>query len=113
MPLREEKLAMKIILATFFFTTAIIGQISTASAQSYGPPAGYYYEPPGGYYYYGSPAGIYRAQPQIEQSLGWNYTRNQPVGEGGPYPAALMPDGTLGCEYSNYRPIRGWCRRIW
>ena len=104
---------MKAIFAAALCTAAVLGQISTASAQSYGTPGGYYYEPPGGYYYYGSPAGIYYAQPQIEQDLGWNYTRNQPVGDGGPYPAARMPDGTLACEYSNYRPIRGRCQRIW
>ena len=95
---------MKVIFAAVLCTAATIGQISTASAQYY---------PPGGYYYYGSPAGIYYAQPQIEQDLGWNYTRNQPVGYGGPYPAARMPDGTLACEYSNYRPIHGRCQRIW
>jgi hypothetical protein len=95
---------MKFILAAVLCTAAMIGQISTASAQ-------YYYYPPGGYYYYGSPAGIYNGQPP--QNLGWNYTRNQPVGNGGPYPAVRMPDGTLACEYSNYRPIRSRCQRIW
>ena len=102
---------MKIIFAAALFTGAIIGQISTASAQYYPPGGYYYYYPPGGYYYYGSPAGIYNGQPP--QDLGWNYTRNQPVGYGEPYPAARLPDGTLGCEHSNYRPIRGWCQRIW
>jgi hypothetical protein len=98
---------VKYILAAILCCAAIIGQISTASAQ-------YYYYPPGGYYYYGSPAGIYSPPPgQPPQNLGWNYTRNQPMGYGGPYPAAQMPDGTLGCEYSNYRPIRGRCQRIW
>lgn len=104
---------MKAIFAAAICTAVVAVQISAASAQSYGPPSGYYYQPPGGYYYYGSPAGIYYAQPQIEQDMGWNYTRNQPVGDGGPYPAAAMPDGTLACEFSNYRPIRGRCQRIW
>ena len=104
---------MKAIFAAFLCTAAITGPISPASAQYYPPGGYYYYEPPGGYYYYGSPAGIYHAQPQIEQDLGWNYTRNQPVGDGQPYPAARMPDGTLACEYSNYRPILGRCQRIW
>jgi hypothetical protein len=97
---------VKYILAAILCCAAIIGQISTASAQ-------YYYYPPGGYYYYGSPAGIYLPPGQPPQDLGWNYTRNRPVGDGGPYPAAQMPDGTLACEYSNYRPIRGRCQRIW
>ena len=87
---------MKAIFAASFCTAAIIGQISTASAQFY---------PPGGYY---SPAGVY-----LPQDLGWVYTRNQPVGYSEPYPAMRMPDGTLACEHSNYRPIRGWCQRIW
>ena len=108
-----EEPVMKLVVGAVLCTAAVIGQISTASAQYYGQPGGYYYEPPGGYYYYGSPAGIYHAQLQIEQDLGWNYTRNQPVGYGGPYPATRMPDGTLACEYSNYRPIHGRCQRIW
>jgi hypothetical protein len=62
---------MKLVVGAILCTAAVIGQISTASAQHYGQP--------GGYYYYGSPAGIYYAQPQIEQDLGWNYTRNQPA----------------------------------
>ena len=102
---------MKLVLATVFCCAAIVGDISGASAQYYGPPGGYYYYPPGGYYYYGSPAGIYSGQPL--QDLGWVYTRTQPVGDGGPYPAMRTPDGSLACEFSNYRPIRGWCRRIW
>ena len=100
---------IKLIVATVLCTAAIISQISTASAQYY---------PPGGYYYYGSPAGIYYGPPDyiyyyVPQDLGWVYTRHQPVGYSEPYPAARMPDGTLGCEYSNYRPIRGRCQRIW
>jgi hypothetical protein len=101
---------MKVIFAAALCIAAIIGQIGTASAQ-YDPHSGpYYYYPPGGYYYYGSPAGIYSGQPL--QDLGWNYTRNQPVGDVEPYPAVQMPDGALACEHSNYRPIRGWCRRV-
>lgn len=92
----------KIFTAVFF--TAIISQINAASAQYYGPP--------GGYYYYGSPAGICCALTPVD--LGWAFTRNQPVGDVAPYPALRMADGTLGCEHSNYRPLRGgWCRRIW
>jgi len=102
---------MKLVVAAVLCTAAVIGQISTASAQYYPRTGYYYYNPPGGYYYWGSPAGFYSGQPL--QNLGWNYTRNQPVGEGKPYPAARMPDGTLACENANYRPIRGWCQRIW
>jgi hypothetical protein len=92
---------MKLIVAAVLCTAAVIGQVSTASAQYY---------PLGGYYEYGSPEGFYnRLRPQ---DLGWNYTRNQPVGDVKPYPAARMPDGTLACDHSNYRPIRGWCQRI-
>jgi hypothetical protein len=94
---------MKLIVAAVLCTAAVIGQISTASAQYYGPP--------GGYYYYGSPAGICCAL--TPQDLGWVYTRNQPVGYGEPYPAMQMADGTLACSNSNYRPIHGWCQRIW
>jgi len=94
---------VKYILAAILCCAAIIGQISTASAQYYGPL--------GGYYYYGSPAAFCCALEPVD--LGWAYTRIQPVGYGGPYPAARMVDGTLACEYSNYRPIRGRCRRIW
>ncbi|SHN87815.1 hypothetical protein SAMN05444170_7385 [Bradyrhizobium erythrophlei] len=94
---------MKHLLACFFCTAAILGQPSKVSAEYYGPP--------GGYYYYGSGAGICCAVLPVD--LGWAYTRNRPVGDGAAYPALQMPDGTLGCEHSNYRPIRGWCRRIW
>jgi hypothetical protein len=94
---------MKAIFAAVLCTAAAIGQIRTASAQYYGPP--------GGYYYYGSPAGICCALSPLD--LGWAYTRNQPVGYGRPYPATRMADGTFACEQSNYRPIRGWCQRIW
>ena len=88
---------MKVIFAAALCIAAIIGQISTASAQ-YDPQSGYYYYyPPGGYYYYGSPAGSCCAL--TPQDLGWNYTRNQPVGYVEPYPAARMPDGSLACEH--------------
>jgi hypothetical protein len=54
------------------------------------------------------------AAPWMPPDLGWAYTRNQPAGYGESYPAMRMPDGTLACEHSNYRPFRGgWCRRIW
>ena len=95
---------MKLIVAAVLCTAAVIGQIGTASAQYYGPP--------GGYYYWGSPAGNCCAL--TPPDLGWAYTRNQPAGYGGSYPAVRMADGTLACEHSNYRPFRGgWCRRIW
>ena len=94
---------MKAIFSAVLCSAVVIGQTSTASAQYYGPP--------GGYYYYGSPAGVCCALSPVD--LGWAYTRYQPVGYGGPYPAAQMPDGTLACEYSNYRPIHGRCQRIW
>ena len=93
---------MKFIVAAVV-CTAVIGQINTASAQ--------YYRPLGGYYYYGSPAAVCCALEPVD--LGWAYTRIQPAGYGGPYPAIRMADGTLACEYSNYRPIRGRCRPIW
>jgi len=92
---------MKAIFAAAF-SVAVIGHISTASAQYNGPL--------GGYYYYGSPAGNCCALSPL--NLGWAYTRNQPVGYGASYHAMAMADGTLACEHSNYRPIRGWCRRI-
>ena len=91
---------MKPIVAAVLCTVALL---NTASAQYYGPL--------GGYYYYGSPAAFCCALEPVD--LGWAYTRIRPVGSGGPYPAARMADGTLACEYSNYRPIRGRCRRIW
>ena len=93
---------MKAVFAAVLCTATIIGQIGAASAQYYGPP--------GGYYYYGSPAGICCALSPVD--LGWAYTRYQPEGYGKPYPATRMPDGTLACEHGNYRPIRGWCRRV-
>ena len=103
---------MKPVVGAVLCTAAVVGQISTALAQYYGQPGGYYYyEPPGGYYYYGSPAGVCCALSPLD--LGWAYTRNQPVGYGEPYRATPMADGTLACEHSNYRPIRGWCQRIW
>ena len=102
---------MKPIIAAVLCTAAAIGQIGAASAQ-YCSPGGYYYypNPPGGYYYWGSPSGLYNVL--APQSLGWNYTRNQPLGYGRPYPALQMPDGTLACQHANFRPIRGWCRRV-
>jgi hypothetical protein len=102
---------MKLIVAAVLCTAAVIGQIGTATAQSYPPGTYYYYNPPGGYYYWGSLSGLYNVL--TPQDLGWNYTRNQPVGNGRPYPALRMADGTLACEHSNYRPIRGWCQRVW
>ena len=99
---------MRGIFAAVICAVAVISQTSTASAQY----TAQYYGPLGGYYYYGSPAGNCCAL--LPMNLGWAYTRNQPTGSGGPYPALQMADGTLACEYSNYRPFRrGWCRRIW
>ena len=97
---------MKLIVAAALCTAAVIGQISGASAQ-YDPHSGYYYYS-GDHYYYGS----FACCAPTPQDLGWNYTRNQPVGNVEPYPAMRMPDGTLACEHSNYRPIRGWCQRM-
>jgi len=101
---------MKLIVAAVLCTAAVFGQIGAASAQSHPTGSYYYYNPPGGYYYWGSPSGLYNVL--TPQSLGWNYTRNQPVGYSKPYPALRMPDGTLACEHRNYRPIRGWCQRV-
>jgi hypothetical protein len=94
----------KIFAAILF--SAFISQINTASAQGAGTYYGSYY------YYYGSPAALCCAWSAID--LGWTYTRNQPPGDSGPYPATRMSDGTLACEHNNYRPFAGgWCRRIW
>jgi len=101
---------MKVIFAAVLCIAAIIGQYGPASAQSYPPGSYYYYYPSRSYYYYGS-AGSFFNVPQ-PQDLGWNYTRNQPVGYVKSYPATRMPDGTLACEHSNYRPIRGWCQLV-
>jgi hypothetical protein len=85
---------------------AFISQIHTASAQAGGTYYGSYY------YYYGSPAAFCCALAPID--LGWAYTHNQLPGDGPPYPALRMADGTLACEHSNYRPFAGgWCRQIW
>jgi len=103
---------MRAIFAAVICAGAVISQTSTASAQYATQYTAPYYGPPGGYYYYGSPAGNCCAL--LPLNFGWAYTRNQPTGDGGPYPALRMADGTLACEYSNYRPFRGgWCRRIW
>ena len=78
---------MKLILAIALCTAAIIGQISTASAQYYyGSPAGIYngspqpLGPPGPYYYYGSPAGIYNGSPQPQGPPGPYYYYGSPAG---------------------------------
>jgi hypothetical protein len=95
---------MRAIFAAIICAGAVISQTGTASAQYIGP-ASFYYS-------YGGAAGLCCAV--LPMNLGWAYTRNQPAGDGGPYPALRMADGTLACEYSNYRPFRGgWCRRIW
>ena len=95
---------MKAIFASALCAAAVICQTSTASAQYYGPAAFYYS--------YGSPAAACCAL--LPMNLGWAYTRNQPPGDGAPYSALRMADGTLACEQRNYRPMRGgWCRRIW
>ena len=95
---------MKLIVVSVLCIAAVVGQISAASAQPY-------YGAPGDYYYYGTGA-LMRAE-QTPISLGWLYTRSQPAGYGRPYPALRMADGTLACSNSNYRPVRGWCQRIW
>ena len=101
---------MKLIVAAVLCTAAVIGQISTASAQYYRPFTSYQYFRPLTYYY-GSPAGSCCALTPLNQ--GWIYTRDQPVGDGQPYAAVPMADGSLACSHSNYRPIRGLCQRIW
>ena len=92
---------MKLVVAVVLCFAAL-GQINTASAQQFYWP---------GYYYYGTGADLCCVLTTID--LGWAYTRNQPAGEVRPYPPLRMADGTLACSHSNYRPIRGWCRRIW
>lgn len=95
---------MKAAFVTLLGAAAMVSISSAATAQYYGPP--------GGYYYYGSPAGLCCALQPV--NLGWIYTRSQPASPGSPHPAMRMEDGTLACEYSNYRPMRdGWCQRIW
>lgn len=95
---------MKAVFAALLSVAALASTGGTASAQYYGPP--------GGYYNYGSPAGLCCALQPI--NLGWIHTRAQPAGDGGPHPAMQMEDGTLACEFRNYRPMRdGVCRRIW
>jgi hypothetical protein len=95
---------MRAIFAAVICAGAVISQTGTASAQYIGP-ASFYYS-------YGGAAGLCCAV--LPMNLGWAHTRSQPTGDGGPYPALRMADGTLACEFSNYRPFRGgWCRRIW
>jgi hypothetical protein len=87
---------MKLVIAAIV-CIGVLGQTSAASAQQYSF-----------YYYYGAPC---CAPTTID--YGWAYTRNQPAGDVAPYLALRMTDGTLACSHGNYRPIRGWCRRIW
>jgi hypothetical protein len=102
---------MKTTIFTAVICTAVISQISPASAQYYGQTSSYY-GPASMHYHYLSPAGACCAL--VTANSGWAFTRNQPVGDVAPYPALQMPDGALGCEHSNYRPHRdGWCQRIW
>jgi hypothetical protein len=102
---------MKATIFTAVICTAVISQLSPASAQYYGPTSSYY-GPASMHYHYLSPAGACCALVTVDS--GWVYTRSQPAGDVGPYPAVQMSDGTLGCEHSNYRPRRGgWCHRIW
>ena len=108
--IQREKLEMKATIFAAVFCTAVISQISPASAQYYGQTS--YYGPASMHYHYLSPAGACCAL--VTANSGWAFTRNQPVGDVASYPALPMADGTLGCEHSNYRPTRGgWCRRIW
>jgi hypothetical protein len=108
--INRERLEMKATIFTAVFCTAVISQISPASAQYYGQTS--YYGPASMHYHYLSPAGACCALVTVDS--GWAFTRNQPVGDVAPYPAVQMADGTLGCEHSNYRPRRGgWCQRIW
>ena len=82
------KSVMKFMLTAALCAAAIIGQISTASAQYYyyGSPAGIYQGspqpqgPPGPYYYYGSAAGIYQGSPQPQGPPGPYYYNGSPAG---------------------------------
>lgn len=97
---------MKATTFTAVICTAVLSQISSASAQTS------YFGPASMHYHYLSPAGSCCAL--VTVNSGWAYTRNQAVGDVAPYPALQMADGTLGCEHINYRPRRGgWCQRIW
>ena len=102
----------KIFTFTAVICAAIISQISPASAQYYGYGQTSYYGPASMHYHYLSPAAACCAVVTVDS--GWVFTRNQPVGDVAPYPAAQLADGSLGCEHRNYRPHRdGWCQRIW
>jgi hypothetical protein len=90
---------MKAILAAVLCSTVIVGQVGTAAAQYYPPPGGYYYGPRG------YDPGYYPAPPPPRYA--------QPMGWGDPYPANAGPDGRLYCNHRNYRPISGWCQRVW
>ena len=101
---------MKALTLTALICTAVISQISPASAQYNGQTS--YFGPASMHYHYLSPAGSCCAL--VTVNSGWAYTRTQAVGDVPPYLALQMPDGTLGCEHFNYRPRRGgWCQRIW
>ena len=86
---------MKMIFAAALCTTAIISQISTASAQNYWP-RGY------------GPGGWSPPEPYYDQ---FNL-RNQPMRWGDPYPATQLPNGRISCTHRNYRPISGRCQRL-
>ena len=85
---------MKATIFAAVFCTAVISQISPASAQYYGQTS--YYGPASMHYHYLSPAGACCAL--VTVNSGWAFTRNQPVGDVASYPALPMADGTLGCS---------------
>ena len=90
---------MRFMLATVLCCAAVVGQISTASA----------------YYYYGSPAGWFCpvcAQPENAPGFGCTDC-GQAVGHVKPYPASYVANGQPVCAHRNYRPIKGWCQRVW
>ena len=87
---------MKMIFAAALCIAAIIGQISTASAQYYWP-RGY------------GPGGWSPPEPYYDQLN----PRNQPMGWSEPYPATKLRDGRLSCTHPNYRAINGRCQRVW
>lgn len=84
---------MKVLIATALCSLMIVGQ---ASAQ--------YYYPRGEPDYYAPRPPPPRAYYQQQQ---------YPMGWGEPYPARYGYNGQLYCTHRNYRPIDGWCQRVY
>jgi hypothetical protein len=101
MELFLEGTGMKLILTIALCSAALIGDISTASAQYYG--RGY-----GRGYYEGPPATAPTAPPEYYANRDY-----QPMGYGEAYAPIYLPNGRPSCAHRNYRPIRGWCQRAW